>query len=186
MNIWILTRPEYHQMHHIRRLKEEAEKSKIEFHLMDPNQFDIIVTKEGKKSIRYEGNDVQLPDCVISRISPVKNYFTQAVIRKLESLGVFTLNASTSMELARDKLATLQCLAQHNIPIPKTMLAKFPLNIESIEREFTYPLIFKSVSGSKGKGVFLCENRNKLEDIQDLLEMSNPKDIQAILQEFIA
>jgi len=111
-------------------------------------------------------------------------YFASAVIRHLERLGVFVLNSSQSIETAKDKLATLQILSANNIPIPKTMLAKFPLNVEAVEREFTYPIILKTVSGSHGKGVFLCENRSQLEDLADLMELSKDPKVNVILQEF--
>lgn len=64
-------------------------------------------------------------------------YFALAVIRHLEKLGVFVLNSSQSIETAKDKLATLQILAANNILIPKTILAKFPLNIDIVERVFS-------------------------------------------------
>lgn len=40
---------------------------------------------------------------------------------------------------------TIQQLATNNLPIPKTMIAKFPVDIENIEREFSFPLILKVI-----------------------------------------
>lgn len=56
--------------------------------------------------------------------------------------------------MAENKLATIQCLAGNNIPIPKTMLAKFPFNVEVVDQEFTYPVIVKLVFGSRDRGIF--------------------------------
>jgi RimK family alpha-L-glutamate ligase len=128
---------------------------------------------------------VDLPDCLIPRIGTV-TYYALAIVRHFERLGVFILNSSQSMETSKDKLATLQLLASNNIPIPKTMLAKFPINISAIEKEFSYPLILKTITGSQGKGVFLLENRNKLNDIAALMEISKDPKINLILQEFIS
>jgi len=157
----------------------------IELKLVAPEELDLIVTKEGRKSILYNGNLIDLPDCLIPRMGTV-TYYALAIIRHFERLGVFILNSSQSMETSKDKLATLQFLASNNIPIPKTMLAKFPLNISVVEKEFDYPLIIKTITGSKGRGVFLLEDRNKLNDLANLMEISKNPGINLILQEFIS
>jgi RimK family alpha-L-glutamate ligase len=113
-------------------------------------------------------------------------YYSLAVIRHFERLGVFILNSSQSMENSKDKLATLQLLATNNIPIPKTILAKFPINIQVIEKEFEYPMIIKTITGSQGKGVFLLEDGDKLNDLATLMEISKDPKINLILQEFIS
>jgi RimK family alpha-L-glutamate ligase len=113
-------------------------------------------------------------------------YFALAIIRHLERLGALVLNGSQSIEASKDKLATLQILSANSIPIPKTMLAKFPLNIDYVEKEFTYPLVLKTVSGSEGKGVVLCERKSHLEDIASFMEESRDPRVNVILQEFVA
>ncbi len=150
------------------------------------HETDLITTKEGKKSIHYNGSCVDLPDVLIPRMGAATPYFALAVIRHMQNLGVLVLNSSASIEVAKDKMATLQKLTTHNVPIPKTMLAKFPLNLSIVENEFTYPIILKTVSGSLGKGVFLCESRSKLEDVMDLIEISSDSRINIILQEFVS
>lgn len=185
MNIWILEKLKDFGSYTSTRFKEVAERMNIKISLVAPEEFDLIVTKEGKKSILHKGKQVDLPDCLIPRIGTV-TYYSLAVIRHFERLGVFILNSSQSMETSKDKLATLQLLASSNIPIPKTMLAKFPIDVSTIEKEFRYPLILKTITGSQGKGVFLLENRNKLNDISSLMEISKDSKINLILQEFVA
>ena len=158
----------------------------IELTVAAPEQFDIIATRGGRKSILYDGDTVDLPDSLVPRMGAGTTYFALAVIRHLERLGVLVLNGSQSIEASKDKLATLQVLSSNNIPIPKTMLAKFPLNIDYVEREFTYPLILKTVSGSEGKGVVLCETKSHLEDIASFMEESRDARVNVILQEFVA
>jgi gamma-F420-2:alpha-L-glutamate ligase len=185
MNIWILEKFKDFDSYTSNRFKEEAEKMNIGIKLVAPEEFDLIVTKEGEKSILYNGKQVSLPDCLIPRIGTV-TYYSLAIIRHFERLGVFILNSSQSMETSKDKLASLQLLASNNIPIPKTMLAKFPINISVVEKEFKYPLVLKTITGSQGKGVFLLESRNKLNDIATLMEISKDPKINLILQEFIS
>jgi gamma-F420-2:alpha-L-glutamate ligase len=186
MKIWILAREGNFNSYENMRFKEVAEKSGIDLSFVAPTNFDLIVTKGGSKSILYQGNTMDLPDCLIPRRGSSSTYFTLAVIRHMERLGIPVVNSGQSIEAAKDKLATMQILAAHNIPIPKTMLAKFPLDLANVEREFSLPIILKTVSGSKGKGVFLCENRTQLEDLSDLMEISKDSKVNVILQEFIS
>jgi len=185
MKIWILEKRKDFDSYTSKRFKETAKKMNVELKLVAPEELDLIVTKEGYKSIVYNGNLIDLPDCLIPRMGTV-TYYALAIIRHFERLGVFILNSSQSMETSKDKLATLQLLASNNIPIPKTMLAKFPLDISVIEKEFDYPLIIKTITGSKGRGVFLLEDRNKLNDLANLMEISKDPKINLILQEFIS
>lgn len=185
IKIWILERKADFASYTSNRFYEVARNMSIELKLVAPEEIDLIVTKEDKKSITYNGEIIELPDCLIPRIGTV-TYYALAIIRHFERLGVFILNSSQSMETSKDKLSTLQLLSSNNIPIPKTMLAKFPLNTSFVEKEFSYPLIIKTVVGSKGRGVFLVENRNKLNDLVNLLEISKDSKTNLILQEFIS
>ncbi|HLC68461.1 MAG TPA: RimK family alpha-L-glutamate ligase [Candidatus Bilamarchaeaceae archaeon] len=186
MKIWLLKKNEESSSYEAERFKEVASQKDIVFQFVVPEEFDLIVTKEGRKSIRYNAEYTDLPDCLLPRMGAGTTYFALAVIRHLERLGVFVLNSSQSIENAKDKLASLQILSSHNIPIPKTMLAKFPLNIQLVENEFSYPLLIKTVSGTHGKGVFLCENKSQLEDLADLIQESRDPKVNVIFQEFVS
>ena len=185
IKVWILAKKENFNSYENRRFHKEAEQMGIELQTVGPEEFDIVVTKEGRRSILRNGSPVDLPDCLIPRMGAGTTYFALAMIRHLERLGLFVLNSSQSIENAKNKLTTLQILAANNVPIPKTMLAKFPLNVDIVEREFTYPLIVKTVSGSYGKGVFLCENRAQLKDLADFIEVSKDPKVNVIIQEFV-
>ncbi len=185
INIWILEKKTDFNSYTSNRFNQIARKMNIRLKLISPEEIDLIVTREDKKSIIYKGDIIELPDCVIPRIGTI-TYYSLAIIRQLERLGVFVLNSSQSMETSKDKLSTLQMLSTNNIPIPKTMLAKFPFNITLVEKEFSYPIIVKTVVGSRGRGVFLVENRNKLNDLVNLLEISKDPKTNLILQEFIS
>lgn len=186
MKIWILVAKEEFKYYNVCRYQQVALDMGIKLKLVAPMDLDIILTKEGNKSVYYKGAYIDPPDCIITLYGSGSTYFVLAVIRHFENMGVLVLNSSSSIMFARDKLSTLQCLATSNIPIPKTILAKFPIKIEEIEKEFNYPVVIKTVSGSQGKGVFLCEDRQKLRDIMDLIEVSKDPHINIILQEFIS
>ena len=183
MKVWLLTTKCWQNSWHARRFKEVAKELGIQCYTVTLRDLDIIVTKEGKSSVYYQGKPVILPDCIIARTG--NSYAFNAIMRHLDHLGVVVLNRGDSMALASDKLATLQCLKLHNIPVPKTLLAKFPIDMNLIKKEFSFPLILKTVTGSFGKGVFLCENKNKLQETMDLIEASKDSRTNIILQEFI-
>ncbi len=186
MKIWVLAKRENFGLYNFARFPEEADKESIDIELVAPEDFDIIIHKEGRKSIHYLGNYATLPDCFIPRMGSGSTYFGLAVTRHLENQGILVLNTAASIDLAKDKLASLQILLNNNIPTPKTMLAKFPVDIETIEKEFQYPIVMKVVSGSFGKGVFMCESREKLQDAMDLMEASKNPNVNIILQEFVS
>ncbi len=169
-----------------RRFKETAKEEGIEFELHDPNDFDIIATKGGRKSLIYQGQEVSLPEFVLPRMGSGTTYFGLVVIRQLERLKVPVINSAESIERAKDKLHTMQILAAADLPTPKTMLARFPVNIDVIEKEFECPLIVKTLSGSEGRGVFLCENREHLEDLMDILNEARDVNVNFIIQEFVS
>lgn len=184
IKIWILEKRVDFNSFTGNRLSQIAGKMDIELKFVSPEEIDLIVNNKIKRSIMYNGDTVDLPDCVIARTG-IDTYYSLAVIRQLERLGVLVLNSSHSIEISKDKLSTLQLLSANNIPVPKTILARFPFNITLVEKELSYPIIVKTVMGSSGRGVFLVENRNKLNDIVNLIEISKDPKTNLILQEFI-
>lgn len=182
MHIWILSKKAKFDSYENVRFRETAEKMGIVVTMVAPEDCEIIATSEGRKSIYIEKQEIDtLPDCLIPRTGSGTNYFACAVIRHLERLGVFVLNTSASIKHAMDKMESIQTLASENIPVPKTILAKTPLDLELIEKEFSYPLILKKVSGSEGKGIVMCKDHAQLEDTMDLLDSN----LNVIIQECI-
>ena len=184
MHIWILAKEHKFENYENLRFQEAAREMGVELTMVAPEHCEIISTKEGRKSIYLNGEEIdRLPDCLIPRTGSGTTYFASAVIRHLEHLGVFVLNTDKSIELAKDKLATVQTLSMNNIPIPNTILAKFPLDLDLIEKQFSFPVILKKVSGSEGKGIVLCENKSQLQDIAELVKSSSNVIIQECITE---
>ena len=188
MKGWILykdsaagLRPEAYEMH---RFIEAAKERNIEIRVVKPEQFDLIVTRDDRKSILLDGEVVPLPDFLIPRMGAGTTYFALAVIRHLERLGVHVFNSSQSIETVKDKLFSQQILAERNVPFPKTMLAKYPVDVNLVEQHFGFPLIVKTLSGSQGSGVFLSETPSNFRDLMELIHATSPN-ANIILQEFI-
>ncbi|WP_048601566.1 ATP-grasp domain-containing protein [Rubeoparvulum massiliense] len=189
MKGWILyresganLRPDAYEIH---RLVAVAKESGIQLEVFQPEQFELVVTREDRKSIMIDGEVLPLPHFVLPRLGANTTYFALAVIRHLERLGVHTINASHSIEIVRDKLYTQQILAEHNLPVPKTMLVKFPINVSLVEQQLGFPVVVKTLSGSKGNGVFLCESRSSFMDLMEFIS-STTSNANIILQEYVA
>jgi len=84
-----------------RRLVEEALRNNIQTYCVHPNRFDLLVSKDGFDGLVYEGKQLPLPDCLISRVGASVGYFGLAVLRQLESLGVHIFNNTQAVEIAR-------------------------------------------------------------------------------------
>ncbi len=188
MKGWIIYRKDVKQLgpeaYEIHRLLEEADNYKIELEIFKPDQFDLLVTREDEKSILVDSEKRALPDFVIPRMGAATTYFTLAVLRQIERLGIHIVNSPHSIEVVKDKLYSQQILAQNNLPVPKTMLVKFPVDIDLIEANLGFPVVVKTLSGTQGSGVFLAENRRTFDDLMQLIEATN-KSANVILQEFI-
>nr|WP_155128266.1 RimK family alpha-L-glutamate ligase [Pseudovibrio flavus] len=175
-------RPEAYE---INRLIEQAKLEGIELEVFRPDQFDLIVTREDERSILVNSEKRSLPDFVIPRMGAGTTYFTLAILRQMERLGIHIVNSPNSIDLVKDKLYSQQVLAQNNLPVPKTMLVKFPVNADLVENDLGFPVVVKTLSGSQGSGVFLAENRRTFEDLMQLIEATN-KNANIILQEFVS
>jgi len=167
------------------RLLQAAQQDQIELQTYKPEQFDLIVDKEKEKKILVDGNALPLPDFILPRTGAGTTYFTLAVIRHLEGLGVKSFNSSESIEKVKDKLFTQQLLAKHNLPVPKTMLVKFPIDTSIVSKYLGFPLVVKPLSGAQGIGVFLAVSKPRFEDLMQLIEATNSK-ANIILQEFVS
>lgn len=167
------------------QLIETGARMGIEIKLIDPREFEIVVTREDRKSVLLNNVPTKIPDFIIPRMGATTTYFALAVIRHFEKLGVYCVNPSQSIETVKDKLFQMQILAQTNYLIPKTILAKFPVDSAWIGKQLGYPVVVKALSGSQGSGVFLCESETMLEDLLKVIEIAN-KDANFIIQEFIS
>jgi len=135
--------------------------------------------------VLIDGKQERLPDFVIPRMGSGTTYYALAILRHLQHMGVYLCNTPNSIEIVKDKLHMHQLLAQSNLPTPKTMLVKFPVNPKVVVDEIGFPVVIKNIVGTEGKGIYLCKDENDFEDIMDLI-YSNNKNANIILQEYIA
>ena len=184
MNGWILHKKEMGEVYETDILVEEFEKQGIKVRVVNPQDVDIFVDRDDRKSILVGGKTRALPDFVLPRTGSGTTYFIKAIIRHLERLGVILINGSNSIDAVKDKLYTQQVLGESNLPVPKTLLVKYPIDVNLVETNIQYPMIIKTLSGSYGAGVFLVENRKQLKQLLKMAEITKPS-YNIIIQEFI-
>ena len=181
---WIIHKKQLGENFEVQRLVEEFEKQGVDIRVVNPKDVDIFVDRDDRKSIIVDGKPRKLPDFVIPRTGSGTTYFIKAIIRHMERLGVVMINGSESIDAVKDKLYSQQILGQSNLPVPKTMLVKHPINLELVEKNLSYPMIVKTLSGSYGSGVFMVEDRKQFRQLMKMAELTKPS-YNIILQEFI-
>jgi ribosomal protein S6--L-glutamate ligase len=134
--------------------------------------------------VRYRGgSSLNNLDAIIPRIKPNLTFYSCALIRQFDSLGIFCANSWESISKSRDKLYSSQLFSQNGIQIPITGFAKSPLDTtDLIDMVNGAPLVIKLLEGTQGKGVVLAENSKAAESVINAF-----KSLQAniLVQEFI-
>ena len=184
MNGWILYKNKVEESYETQKLVEEFEKQDIKIRVVNPQDVDIYVDRDDRKSILVDGKARTLPDFVIPRTGSGTTYFIKAIIRHLERLGVTLINGSNAIDTVKDKLYTQQVLGESKLPVPKTLLVRHPIKLEWVEQNIGFPVIIKTLSGSFGAGVFLAETKKQFEQLLKMAEITK-KSYNIIVQEFV-
>ena len=136
-----------------------------------------------KPTVYYGGESLEKADAVIPRIGASQTFYGTAVVRQLETMGSYSVNPSEAITASRDKLKSLQILAQDGINMPVTGFASHTMDIEGvIEKVGSVPLVMKLLQGTQGQGIVLAETRKAAESV-----MSAFRQLEAdiLVQEFI-
>lgn len=134
--------------------------------------------------IHYRGGEILAPfDAVIPRIRPAITFYGCAVLRQFEISGAFCQNGAVGISRSRDKLRTLQMLAQKSIPMPITSFAHSPQETaELIKMVGGAPVVVKLLEGTQGVGVMLADTANAAES---LINAFKSLKANILVQEFV-
>ena len=128
------------------------------------------------------------PDNTIAIIrgSVAKKDAYMNLVSQLEKMGVAVINSRETIGMCADKYRTSLRLAETGIATPKTSLLQ---SIDTLQNTLdavgeTYPLILKTLRGSKGIGVIFIESRRQLDSIIQLL-WKQDEDTELLLQKYI-
>ncbi|UOQ84524.1 ATP-grasp domain-containing protein [Gracilibacillus salinarum] len=125
-----------------------------------PNNQLLVTVENGKSKLLTEK---PLPDFVFFWDKDL------VLARQLEQLGVRLFNPARAIEISDDKALTTAALADHGIPMPKTIMApKVFLQLEDdqylqqVIDSLGFPMILKECFGSFGEQVYFVEDESSL------------------------
>ncbi len=171
----------------MRRLLEVGQARGHEVRVFDPLQVKLLCGEnENHVNVFVDGLGREKPDVVMARMGSATTYLCHAVLRHMLRNGVTVINHSSAVENAADKLRCMQILADKNVPIPRTMFARCPVDSEFITQKIGYPVIVKTLKGTQGGGVYLCETPDKLRDLSEILVHGGIDNTPVLFQEFVA
>jgi len=169
MTVLILTKQERNEFESNRLVESFTDKG-IEVRSCHPDDFDIIVDQDLRNGIKYLGQDFEMPKIVLCRLGAGILPFQLAVLRHFEQAGIMTVNHSESIETVKDKLRTSQILSRHGIPIPSTMMVRFPIEEQLVKDKIGFPCVVKVVTGSYGEGIYLCDRQRDFKKLMEFVD----------------
>lgn len=180
MNIAILSRGR--NLYSTRRLLETAERRGHTVQVIDYLRCYMNIATH-KPTVIYGGEELNNFDAVIPRIGASNTFYGTAVTRQFEMMDCYTLNRSQAILRSRDKLRSLQIMAQKGIALPTTGCAHSTKDIDGlIKVAGGAPVVVKLLEGTQGIGVVLAETKKAAESV---IEAFRGLKEYILVQEFI-
>ena len=173
-----------------RRFKEEGEKQGHKVYVVQVEGA-FIDYEDGVYTIYNEGDEkgfvIDRHDTVaIIRGSVRLKKSWLDLVSRLEKTGITMVNSREVVEISSDKYRSYVKLQDFGLTQPKTALIPNEENwkkaFESLETD--YPIIMKTLEGSKGVGVLFVESERQMDGLIQLLYSQN-EDIDLLIQEYI-
>jgi len=172
------------------RLREEAEKLGWKYYLYKltggyTTSEDGILrlhNKDDEKGFEVSGADT----VAIIRGSVTRKDSWMDIVSLLEKHSVCVVNSRETISVCADKYRTSLRLADYGVKQPVTHLINDPENSEQAFENLNsqYPIILKTLRGSKGVGVLFVESAKALDSIVQLIHKQD-QDADLLLQEYI-
>ena len=108
------------------------------------------------------------------------------LLSQLEKIGICMINSRETVGICADKYRTYLKLQEYGLIQPKTsLIASVEHKDVAFEKLDTqYPIVMKTLSGSKGVGVLFIESERSYDSLVQLLYHQNPN-VDLIIQEYI-
>ncbi|MDH4199459.1 MAG: RimK family alpha-L-glutamate ligase [Spirochaetia bacterium] len=165
-----------------RRFFEEGIKRGHKVKVFPPVALTLSIERNACR-VYFQKQILPRPDIIIPRVGQRNSGYTMAVIKQFEMMNVITLNSTQAIAKSRNKLRSLQILAQNNIPVPRTFFIDNISEIDiAIEGVGGAPVIIKLTEGTQGMGVMLAETARSARSILESL-ISQGQNV--LIQEFI-
>jgi ribosomal protein S6--L-glutamate ligase len=168
-----------------KRLKEEAKLRGHEVKIIKYRECYASI-EQNKPTVSYRGEELGHFDVIIPRIAANMTGYGTAIVRQMETQGIYTPVSSIAISRSRNKLRSLQLLAKAGVGIPKTVFSRNSTDIDSlIEKLGGTPVIIKLARGTHGNGVVLAESKKAAKSVLQAFYLTNEDGTNVLLQEFI-
>jgi ribosomal protein S6--L-glutamate ligase len=170
------------------RLVEEGAKRGHEIEVISPTDLYLVVSNvNGHDRVYNKGSRLYLSDidAIIPRLGGerVFNYGLSVVEHLEKNMGIFSTADADGLRVASDKMLTHQKLSKAGVKVPKTVFAHKPKDYEFfINQVGGLPCVVKTVKGSLGVGVMICETPLAT---KTALQSLYKTDMELLFQEFI-
>src|SRR5210317_1435133 len=171
------------------RLREECDKLGFKHYLFKltggyttyENGIRKFHNKDDKKGFEIDKDTVAIIRGSITRRDSWMDF-----VSILERAMVTVVNGRTTINVCADKYRTSLRLADYGLTQPKSVLLNDPENSVEIVRQsgIKFPLIRKTLRGSKGVGVLFVDTEKGLDSIVQLIHKQD-EDTDLIVQEYI-
>ena len=174
--------------HTAQRVTDEAKKSGHEVYVVKVEGA-IITYDNGYKIFNADDKDgfeINSDTVAIVRgsVRLKKSYLD--LLSQLEKIGACMVNSRETVEISADKYRTYLKLQDYGLTQPKTVLIPnadtWEESLKSLDSKF--PIIMKTLEGSKGVGVLFIESERQIESLVQLLYSQND-DVDLLIQEYI-
>ena len=174
--------------HTAQRVTDEAKKSghevyvvKVEGAIVSYDNGYKIFNADDRVGFEIDNDTVAI---VRGSVRLKKSYLD--LLSQLEKIGVCMVNSRETVEISADKYRTYLKLQDYGLTQPKTVLIPnadtLQESLESLDSKF--PIIMKTLEGSKGVGVLFIESERQIESLVQLLYNQN-EDVDLLIQEYI-
>lgn len=184
------------RLYSIRRFREACRKRGFEADTLDVTRAALAMHPR-RPHLFYQGRELtqESYDVIVPRIGTSVTETGCAVVRHFEAIGVPTINPSTAILRARDKLRSMQVLSRLDVDIPKSMVIRRVSDLDQALRLVGgTPCVLKLLQGTQGVGVMLVESREAIESVlqafwslghtvmlQEFIKESKGKDVRAFV-----
>ncbi len=166
-----------------KRLVEAIKKAGHIAKVIDHLKCDIVIEQDSP-NIYYNKEKLDYVDAVIPRIGASVTFYGTAVVRQFEMMNTFTAVHSQALVRSRDKLRSLQILANSGVGLPKTVFTNYSKEVNKlIDTVGGAPLIVKLLEGTQGYGVVLAPTKKAA---QSIIEAFHSMKARVIVQEYIS
>ncbi|MFC2174816.1 RimK family alpha-L-glutamate ligase [archaeon] len=131
-----------------------------------------VADRKGNAVI-FEDTNLCEFDAVYPRTSTPDIDYAPIIVDMLVDSGVYSPVQPDAISIAKNKFYTQKVMAEAGLPTPKSVLITSPRIVESVVKDFEFPVVVKLQQGMAGKGVMLVSSQNDFAPIIDAMAKLN-------------